>query len=147
MKLSRLIILFLFLLTPSIHTSAQQPLPVPGENTGKLDPQSAQLLLDLFTTETEIKQALGRNKSESTTKLADIYKRAAADPNLTRALLAYSLKQYFDLRSGAESAMQVSQAADEANVRFMILQSAQNQTIIQQNKRIIELLEQIANRK
>lgn len=96
------------------------------------------------------------------------YGEAVRDPQIARGALSQLLTDYFRLRSLATSAMQASQAVDEAALRFSIFQAAQNQvnvqqnqqvlaqqqklveqndTIIKQNERIIALLDQIARKR
>jgi hypothetical protein len=79
------------------------------------------------------------------------YGQAVTNPLLARAALAHLMFDYYGLRSKATSAMQASQAVDEAILRFSVMQAAQNQVTVQQNQiiigqnqRIIALLEQIA---
>ena len=52
-----------------------------------------------------------------------------------------------ELKEGARGAAQVSQAADEASVKFQLFLVAQNQALIQQNDRIINLLEQLVRKR
>lgn len=76
----------------------------------------------------------------TTDKLAGLYARAVRSPRLVQLLIGQSLTSYFDLKEGARGAVQVSQAADEAGIKFQLI-------IMAQNQRIIELLEQIAKRR
>lgn len=81
------------------------------------------------------------------------YGQAVTNPLLARGALAHLMFDYYGLRSKATSAMQASQAVDEAILRFSVMHAAQNQVtvqqnqvIIDQNQRIIALLEQIAKK-
>ena len=81
------------------------------------------------------------------------YGQSVTDPLMARAALAQLMFDYYGLRSRATSAMQASQAVDEAILRFSVMHAAQNQVtvqqnqvIIDQNQRIIALLEQIAKK-
>ena len=81
------------------------------------------------------------------------YGQAVTNPSLARGALAHLMYDYYGLRAKATSAMQASQAVDEAILRFSVMQAAQNQVtvqqnqiIIDQNQRIIALLEQIAKK-
>ncbi len=65
------------------------------------------------------------------------YGDAVRDPQLARRALTQLLTDYFRLRSMATSAMQASQAIDEAALRFGIFQAAQNQVNVQQNQQIL----------
>ncbi len=76
------------------------------------------------------------------------YGQAATDPTLARLAIGQLLSNYYALRNQAQTAEQVTQAVGEASLRFQVLQSAQNQVLIQQNQqllnqnaRIIALLE------
>jgi hypothetical protein len=65
------------------------------------------------------------------------YGEATRDPQLARSALTQLLNDYFRLRSLATSAMQASQAVDEAALRFTIFQTAQNQINVQQNQQLL----------
>ena len=76
------------------------------------------------------------------------YGQAVTDPTLARLAIGQLLSNYYALRNQAQTAEQVTQAVGEASLRFQVLQSAQNQVLIQQNQqllnqnaRIIALLE------
>jgi hypothetical protein len=96
------------------------------------------------------------NQAEATMNgdaLIYTYGQAVTNPLLARGALAHLMYDYYGLRAKATSAMQASQAVDEAILRFSVMQAAQNQVqvqqnqiIIDQNQRIIALLEQIARK-
>jgi hypothetical protein len=65
------------------------------------------------------------------------YGQAVTDPVLARAAIAQLLTSYYNLRNQAQSAEQATQAVSEANLRFQVLQAAQNQVLIQQNQQIL----------
>jgi hypothetical protein len=65
------------------------------------------------------------------------YGEAVRDPQLAKGALSQLLTDYFRLRSMATSAMQASQAVDEAALRFAIFQAAQNQVNVQQNQQVL----------
>ena len=76
------------------------------------------------------------------------YGQAVTTPELARAAIGQLLNDYYKLRNQAQTADQATQAVSEAMLRFMVLQTAQNQILVQQNQqllqqqdRIIELLE------
>ena len=71
------------------------------------------------------------------------YGEAVRDPQLARVTLTQLLTQYFQLRSVASSAMQASQAIDEASLRFAIFQAAQNQVNVQQNQQLLQAQQRI----
>jgi hypothetical protein len=128
----------LFLMGTAV--SAQQPsAPQPT------DKEDLALLVQLITAETEAKlYALApeenKDKSGATRKVAEVYARIAQRPTASQLLLSTILSDYSSDRYRAQSAMQVSQTADEASVKLQMLMIAQNQ-------RIIELLEQIARKR
>lgn len=81
------------------------------------------------------------------------YGQAVTDPTLARIAIGQLLSNYYSLRNRAQTADQVTQAVGEASLRFQVLQTAQNQVLIQQNQqlfqqnaRIIALLEANQNR-
>ena len=76
------------------------------------------------------------------------YGQAVTTPELARAAIGQLLNDYYSLRNQAQTAEQATQAVSEAMLRFMVLQTAQNQILVQQNQqllqqqaRIIDLLE------
>jgi hypothetical protein len=73
-------------------------------------------------------------------ELAELYNKAAKSSDNIKVLIARAISSYSEMKEGAKSAMQVSQAADEASVKMQMI-------IMAQNQRIIELLEQIAKKK
>jgi len=135
-------------LPPSLESKA-------AAQTPEVSKEEAQLLVDLISAELDAKlYALtpdaykdNKDKISAAERIAAIYARIADNPRLTSFLLGKTLREYMQIREGARSAMQVSQAVDEASMQFQLLLSAQNQTLIEQNKRIIALLEQIAKKK
>lgn len=72
------------------------------------------------------------------------YGDAVRDPQLARGALTQLLTDYFRLRSLAGSAMQASQAVDEAALRFAIFQAAQSQVNVQQNQQLVAQQQKIA---
>lgn len=94
----------------------------------------------------------GAIQSSERTQNADnlllTYGQAVTTPELARAAIGQLLSDYYKLRNQAQTADQATQAVSEAMLRFMVLQTAQNQILVQQNQqllqqqsRIIELLE------
>jgi hypothetical protein len=76
---------------------------------------------------------------ESADAVTDILVNAPTDPKMVRALVGKSLWQFYAAKADARGAVQVSQAANEASQRLSLLQ-------VEQNQRIIELLEQVAKK-
>ena len=71
------------------------------------------------------------------------YRTVARDPARLSDVLVWLAGDDFTARRFAKSAAQVSQAADETALRLSILNSAQQARIVEQNDRIIQLLEQL----
>ena len=91
-------------------------------------------------------------RTQDSDTLLQNYGQAVTTPELARAAIGQLLSDYYKLRNQAKTADQATQAVSEALLRFMVLQTAQNQILVQQNQqmlqqneRIIELLEQQAN--
>ena len=87
-------------------------------------------------------------RTQNADNLLQTYGQAVTTPELARAAIGQLLSDYYGLRNQAQTAEQATQAVSEAMLRFMVLQTAQNQIIVQQNQqllqqqaRIIELLE------
>ena len=80
-------------------------------------------------------------------KLVQLYKEAAESPRLSRYIIAYHLSEFIKRRESAKSAAQVSQVADEVVVKFLSLLTTQNAVIIEQNQKVIALLERVAGKR
>jgi hypothetical protein len=74
------------------------------------------------------------------------YRTVARDPALTNEVLARAITNWFVRRGAAASPAETSARADEQLLRLMLLQTAQNVRFVEQNDRIIQLLETIAAR-
>jgi hypothetical protein len=86
---------------------------------------------------------LNSERNQDADSLLLAYGQAVTDPNLARAAIAQLLSSYYILRNQAQAADQAIQAVAEANLRFQVLQAAQNQVMIQQNQQLIEQNAQI----
>ena len=87
-------------------------------------------------------------RTQNADNLLLTYGQAVTTPELARVAIGQLLNDYYQLRNQAQTADQATQAVSEAMLRFMVLQTAQNQILVQQNQqllqqqaRIIELLE------
>lgn len=87
-------------------------------------------------------------RTQNADNLLLTYGQAVTTPELARAAIGQLLNDYYRLRNQAQTADQATQAISEAMLRFMVLQTAQNQIMVQQNQqllqqnaRIIELME------
>ena len=87
-------------------------------------------------------------RTQNADNLLLTYGQAVTTPELARAAIGQLLSDYYGLRNQAQTADQATQAISEAMLRFMVLQTAQNQILVQQNQqllqqqaRIVELLE------
>jgi hypothetical protein len=146
------------ILIGTIEVFAQQPQTRVQDQTSKapaeVSPkiQALELLLLIKTAEAEAKLYVlapesNKDKAGATTKLAELYAKAVKSPQVMSFLVGEALSEFYDLKQGARGAAQVSQAADEAGIKFQSLTLAQNQTIIEQNQRIISLLEQLVRKR
>jgi len=97
----------------------------------------AETMLRLCSMVPDNEKCKGRNPAA---EMSDLYAQAAKNPELTRKLVSLALNSYSELKEGARSAAQVSQAADESSVKMQLI-------VIAQNQRIIELLEQLVKKK
>lgn len=77
-------------------------------------------------------------RSQNPDALLLAYGEAVTNPTLARVAIGTLLSNYYSLRNQAQTADQATQAVAEATLRFMVLQTAQNQVIIQQNQQILE---------
>lgn len=87
-------------------------------------------------------------RTQNADNLLLTYGQAVTTPELARVAIGQLLNDYYQLRNQAQTADQATQAVSEAMLRFMVLQTAQNQILVQQNQqllqqqaRIIELME------
>jgi hypothetical protein len=71
------------------------------------------------------------------------YEAAARDPALSHELLARAITNHYAHRSGNTAATQATDA-DEQLLRLTLLHVAQNARLVEQNDRIIQLLEGMA---
>ena len=71
------------------------------------------------------------------------YGQAVTDAELARTAIAQLLASYYAMRNGAQTAEQATQAVAEANLRFQVLQAAQNQIMVQQNQQLLQQNAQI----
>ncbi|MDQ2667397.1 MAG: hypothetical protein M3Z05_15470 [Gemmatimonadota bacterium] len=78
---------------------------------------------------------------------ANEYRALAANPSASVGVLGKAVHDFYSGKSRAGGAVQVSQAADEQQIRLSLLRAAQEARIIEQNDRIIQLLEQLAKKK
>jgi hypothetical protein len=121
------------------------------EKSSAAEAASMNLQLEIIKTEVETKlYALSpddhKDLNQSSSKLAELYKQAALDAATTQYLLGAAMSDYHGGRERAQSAPQVSQIANETATRVGFLIAAQNSALIEQNKKIIELLERIAKK-
>jgi hypothetical protein len=79
-------------------------------------------------------------------ELANIYRRVFAESDTAGWFFGPIYADYLASKQQARSAPQVSQVANEATVKFQFMIAAQNQVLIEQNKKIIALLETIAKK-
>ena len=96
-------------------------------------------------------QITNAERTQNADALLLAYGQAVTDPDLARGAIAQLLASYYQLRNQAQTAEQATQAVAEANLRFQVLQAAQNQVqiaqnqqLLEQNARIIALLQQNA---
>jgi hypothetical protein len=158
-RLKAALVIFTLLALFPLLTFAQQKTLSPDES--KQEPQASRnpdeqevigAILELIKLENEaqlfaVLPNANKDKTDPVGLIAGLYRRSMEKPLMAYGLIGYGLKQYFNLRAGAQSAMQVSQAVDESSIRFLMLQSMQNQKLIEQNQRIIELLEQLVKKR
>ena len=92
-------------------------------------------------------------RTQNADNLLLTYGQAVTSPELVRVAVGQLLTDYYQLRNQAQTADQATQAVSEAMLRFMVLQTAQNQILVQQNQqllqqqaRIIDLMEAQAKR-
>ena len=75
---------------------------------------------------------------------ANGYRALAVDPALTREALARAIVNFYAHRPAPGTPAEISARAEEQLLRLMLLQAAQNARLVEQNDRIIRLLEAAA---
>lgn len=145
-----LALLIIFTLGSAIHAQdVASPQSSPPEvKIEPLTPDEVIKLVQIISLELEVKLHVmaptpERARANPSAKLAQLYKEAAASPRLTRHLLGQRIETYLKNQNSARSAPQASQVANEASVELLHLLAAQNAAIIEQNARMIVLLERL----
>lgn len=82
-------------------------------------------------------------RTQNADNLLLTYGQAVTTPELARAAIGQLLGDYYQLRNQAKTADQATQAVSEAMLRFMVLQTAQNQILVQQNQQLLQQQERI----
>jgi hypothetical protein len=132
----------LLLVLPSTAAHAQTfPKPLPEFSPADrivpepLTPEEMMKFEALASIEADIRRQSALNPESyfdtGNDKLVQLYKDAAKSPRLMRHVLAYHLSEYARLRDKAQSAMQVSQVADEATIKMLAILSAQNVVLLE----------------
>jgi len=141
---------------PPVEVLSRRPVnPAPVVTTNNTAPQTYQAPIPTELSAAGLNQTLSQaEQTQNADALLVAYGQAVTDPVLARLAIGQLLSNYYSLRNQATTAEQATQAVSEANLRFQVLQSAQNQVIIQQNQqllqqnaRILTLLEANMNRR
>lgn len=107
------------------------------------DAERKELQLRLTRAETTLQlsslgETVGVRPSEDARKaptaIAEVYEQAVRDRQLANAFISQAFDDYYDKPS-------------QSNSRLLLFQSFQNQVLIEQNKKIIQLLEQLTRSK
>lgn len=88
-------------------------------------------------------QILNAERTQNADALLLAYGQAVTDAELARFAIAQLLSSYYTMRNGARTAEQATQSVAEANLRFQVLQAAQNQVMVQQNQQLLQQNAQI----
>jgi hypothetical protein len=130
---------------PQIISQAPTPTPRSQQRGASERAADAELLLKIKTTEAEsalytIDPDKYKDKAYAPARLAQLYQQAIDRPYVLQALAGEVYAEFIANKSGARGAAQVSQLADEAGMKIQMV-------IIAQNQRIIELLEQLVQKR
>lgn len=82
-------------------------------------------------------------RNQDPASLLFAYGQAVVDPNLAPLAIGGLLSSFYILRNQAQTPDQANQAINEVSLRFQVLQTAQNQVLIQQNQQILQQNAQI----
>ena len=83
--------------------------------------------------------------SQNSDALIVAYGQAVTNPILARAALGQLLSSYYVMRNQAQTPEQASQAVNEAALRFAVFAAAQNEVIVQQNQQLLLQNQKIIN--
>lgn len=135
--------------TPEKNT-ANEPKEPAKDATKDEEAEETSIMLRIITAQLVAEtcageRILGRTESDAckanpAQQLADLHAQAVKHPRLVMLLSSAAFRRFTNLSVGARGAAQVSQAADEASIKFQMI-------IVAQNQRIIELLEQLLKKK
>jgi len=141
---------------PPVQVLSRRPVtPAPIASANNTASQTYQAPIPTQLSAAGLNQTLSQaEQTQNADALLLAYGQAVTDPVLARLAIGQLLSNYYSLRNQATTAEQATQAVGEASLRFQVLQSAQNQVLIQQNQqllqqnaRIIALLEAGVNRR
>lgn len=147
----KLVSTILLVVLVALGVQAQSPAttPTPAPPPSSADENRTKLALELIRARVALAEfeAGDKTKADAPKQFTDlVVKVMADDPNFANGMISDALSQYTSLTLGARSAPQASQIADEATARYQFVIAAQNQVLIEQNKKIIALLEVIAKK-
>jgi len=141
---------------PPVEVLSRRPVnPAPIISNNGTASQTYQAPVPTELSASALNQTLSQaEQTQNADALLLAYGQAVTDPVLARLAIGQLLSNYYSLRNQATTAEQATQAVSEASLRFQVLQSAQNQVLIQQNQqllqqnaRILALLEAGLNRR
>lgn len=124
---------------PAAGPAMYVPAPVPAVPGGATTTAAPAAAVPVPTTPVALAATIAAaEKSQNGDTLLIAYGQAATDPVLARVVLGQLLSQYYALRNQAQTAEQASQAVNEASLRFLVFQAAQNSVIVQQNQQLLQ---------
>lgn len=147
MRLHRLFPLALLLLRPP--AAAAQAVPRSPADTARIGAEGLAAILYgelVLATEQGGDSAAAARTARAASAVARAYRAAGRSPALTDELLARALSTHLAGAPASASAQTLRQV-DEQLFRLMLLQAAQGARLVEQNDRIIELLQALAARR
>lgn len=138
------LLLFILLVTSSLTVYAQAQ-PAKRNRLTEAQTEPLKFILELKLAELQAKSfALdpenNRDKADAAGRVQLMYARAVRDTALLDALVSDLASDYASMKEQVRSAPQASQVAEQTNVQLQFL-------VIQQNARIISLLEQLIRKR
>ena len=136
----------MILLAPGMSAAQTSP-RLPADTVAGVPVQGAAAIL-LGETLLESERGTDVTAAGRVHRAADVaangYRALAVDPALTREALARAIVNFYAHRPATATAAETSARVDEQLLRLMLLQTAQNARLVEQNDRIIQLLEAAA---
>jgi hypothetical protein len=145
----KLLVIGSILLAAALPAAAQTPSRVPPDTIAGVPVQGIAAILygeAVLGSERQTNAAATARLNRAAEVAANGYRALASDPALTREALARAILSFYAHPPAAATPAETSARVEEQLLRLMLLQAAQNARLVDQNDRLIQLLEAAAKR-